>query len=360
MKATHFGLLSTVFASVFVSWSTAAVVTTNSVYNGDSNYAPDGVASQTTTAYGAPASRANDGITTAGFGNNSVTHSDDAVPGLVSWQVDLLSTKPVDQIQLFNRGEGLNARLSNFRLQVLNSALTEVWGQDYYTAGGSVGDSESFNVPAGTSGQFVRVQQLGLNSEGNNVLSLAEVKVIDQKPALYQNVALLGTAVQSTTGYGGDASRANDNNTDGVFGNGSVTHTDDAVPAGTPQWIEIQLSSDYRINEIALWNRTDCCWGRLGNFRISVFDGASEVWGQDYLTGAPVTGKGILSVHDDAAGFFATGDRVRVELIGGVDGTGFNNIHLAEFQIFGVAVPEPAVLGLIGLAGATVLRRRRR
>ena len=360
MKASHLGLLGTVFASVFAGVSPAAVVTTNSLYNGDSNYAPDGVASQTTTGYSAPASRANDGVPTAGFGNNSVTHSDDTIPGLVSWQVDLLATKPVDQIQLFNRGEGLNARLSNFRLQVLNSSLTEVWGQNYYTAGGSVGDSEIFPVPAGTAGQFVRVQQLGLNAEGNNVLSLAEVKVIDQKPALYQNVALLGTAAQSSTGYGGVASRANDNNTDGFFGNNSVTHTDDAVPPGTAQWLEIQLPNDYRINEVALWNRLDCCWGRLGNFRLSVFDGAAEVWGQDYLNTSPFVAKGMMSVHDDAAGFFAVGDRVRIELIGGVDGSGFNNIHLAELQIFGVAVPEPAILGLLGLTGAAGLRRRRR
>jgi hypothetical protein len=348
-------------AGLLASAAHGAVAFTNYMANGDSNYAPGGVASQTTTGYSAPASRANDGIATQGFGGNTTTHTDDSFTGLNNWQVDLLTAREVNQIKLTNRGDGINNRLSNFRLQVLNSTLTEVWGQDYYTAGGNVGDSEVFGLPAGISGQFVRVQQLGLNAGGNNILSLAEVEVIDQKSAAFPNVALGATASQSSTGYGGVASRANDGNRDGNFSNNSVTHTDDGQPAGAPVWLKLDLGGDFQINEISLWNRTDCCWGRLGNFRLSVRDNGVEVWGHDFAASDPLTAKGMLSAQDDAGGFFVTGDEVRVDLINGLDATGFNNIHLAEFEVFGVAaIPEPATLSTLALAGLATLRRRRK
>jgi hypothetical protein len=354
-----------VLASVSLSSVMGAVITGNVVQNGNSNYAPDGVATQTNTGYGGVASRANDGINTGGFSNNSTTHTDDAIGGNNNWQVDLLASKPIDQIRLSNRGETLNNRLSNFRLQVLTSTNAEVWGQDFYTAGGFAGDSELVTLPAGISGQIVRVQQLGSNVGGNNVLSLAEVEVIDNKAATYTNYGLASAgavASQSSVAYGGDPSRANDGNTDGNFGNGSVTHTDDAVLPATPVWFKLDLAEDIQINEIALWNRVECCWGRLGNIKVSILNNGSEVWSQSYLNSSPFVAKGIISIHDDLGGFFATGDQVKIELIGGVDGSGANNLSLAEVQVFGatVTIPEPTGLGVLGLAAGCVLTGRRR
>ena len=52
------------------------------------------------------------------------------------------------------------------------------------------------------------------------------------------NVAPQGTASQSTTGFGGNAARANDGNTNGVFGGGSITHS--AADDPEPTW-EVDL-----------------------------------------------------------------------------------------------------------------------
>lgn len=74
-------------------------------------------------------------------------------------------------------------------------------------------------------GQHVKVQQLGPNTEGNFTLSLAEVEVFQFFNSGYANVALGKPATQSSTAFGGDASRATDGNTDGVYGrSNSVTH----------------------------------------------------------------------------------------------------------------------------------------
>ncbi len=357
MKRT---LLTTLLALCLAPTGYSSLIAVNYLFNGDTNHAPSGFASQSTTGYGAPASRANDGNTTQGFGNNSTTHTDDLAAGNQFWQVDLGSSKPVTSVNLYNRGEGINNRLSNFRLKVLNGSGVEVWGQDMHTGGSNVGDFEAVPVPTGTFGQIIRVEQLGLNAGGNNVLSLAEVQVMNAKAPLFPNQALTASATQSSTGYGGTADRVNDNNTDGLFGNNSVTHTDDAQPLGNPVWIRLDLASTIQINEIALFNRVDCCGPRLSNYRLSVLSGGVEVWGQDYLNGNPVTGKTVISVHDDAGGFFATGDAVKLELIGGLDGGGANNIHLAEIKIFGAPIPEPASTALLGMLVLGVAARRRR
>lgn len=88
------------------------------------------------------------------------------------------------------------------------------------------------------------------------------------------NIApLVGIATQSSTGSGGDASRAIDGNTDGNFGAGSVTHT-----SGTdiPFW-EVDLNDVYEVDRVVIWNRTDCCGERLTNFEVLALDGAFGV-----------------------------------------------------------------------------------
>ena len=82
------------------------------------------------------------------------------------------------------------------------------------------------------------------------------------------NVAPLGTASQSSTGFGGVASRAIDDNTAGRYRDGSVTHTSRNE---VDTWWQLELANQTDIDTITLWNRTDgCCDERLTDISIFV------------------------------------------------------------------------------------------
>lgn len=94
--------------------------------------------------------------------------------------------------------------------------------------------------------------------------------------AATKNLALFGTAKQSSTRSGGVASRAIDGKTNGVFKKRSVTHT---KKQSTPWW-QVDLGKSATIEQINLINRTDCCTGRLANGIVLVSD---EPFGNDTL-----------------------------------------------------------------------------
>jgi len=73
-------------------------------------------------------------------------------------------------------------------------------------------------------------------------------------------------ATQSSTGYGGDAGRAIDGNTDGVYNNNSTTHTNSTLYA----WWQVDLRSSRNISSVKVWNRTDCCADRLSDYWVFV------------------------------------------------------------------------------------------
>ena len=68
-----------------------------------------------------------------------------------------------------------------------------------------------------------------------------------------KNLAFRKKATQSSTAYGGVASRAVDGITDGVYASRSVTHTQkDKYP-----WREIDLGGLYRLNSVIIYNRVE-------------------------------------------------------------------------------------------------------
>lgn len=72
------------------------------------------------------------------------------------------------------------------------------------------------------------------------------------------------TATQSSTAFGGSASRAVDGNADGNWNNGSVTHTSNS----SAPWWKVDLGSTKKVSWIDIYNRTDCCYDRLKNFVV--------------------------------------------------------------------------------------------
>ena len=145
------------------------------------------------------------------------------------------------------RAENGNAVLSEFRIATLPAAA---------------------RLPRG---RFVRVTLPG----EKKLLALAEVEVFGKG----ENLAPKGTASQSSTGFSGEAKRANDGKTEGDFFKGqSVSHTE----AGKDPWWEVNLGADADLERIVIWNRTDNGLGsRLANFRVNILDAARQpVWEQ--------------------------------------------------------------------------------
>ncbi|MEI9425139.1 hypothetical protein O7A70_28665 [Mesorhizobium sp. Cs1299R1N1] len=141
-------------------------------------------------------------------------------------------------------------------------------------------------------GQYVRLYQTN-----GNYLHLAEVEVFENG----QNIAPNGTASQKTTGWGGDASRANDGNTDGNFSHGSVSHT------GTPdvgEWWQVDLGRAATIDKIVVFNWPDFSY-RLSDFDIVV---TSQPLSASATLQDAISQPGAQSVH--YAGTFPISDTV--------------------------------------------------
>ena len=108
--------------------------------------------------------------------------------------------------------------------------------------------------------RYVRIELPGKN----RVLSLAEVQVFRDGV----NVAQGKPATQIETSNDAPAARAVDGRIDGVFNGGSVTHT----PELNNAWWEVDLGDSGTIDQLTVWNRTDCCGERLDEFTLLLLD----------------------------------------------------------------------------------------
>lgn len=277
------------------------------------NLALAGTASQSSTDYGGVASRAIDNNTNGAWSNGSVTHTNNESGAW--WQVDMGENKTIDDIVIFNRTDNCcSNRLSNYTVEVVNDLGVVTYSRTFTSA-----PAPSVTMDAGgVQGQVVRVL---LNV--TNPLSLAEVQVFGSAgiPSTggETNLALTGTASQSSTAHNGIAGRANDDNTNGNYNNGSVTHT---ATENNPWW-EVELAAVSTINDITIWNRTNCCGTRLSQFTVSILDASrTTVFTRSYTT-APSPSRDI-SVGG------VSGKYVRVQL------DNRNPLSLAEVQVFGV------------------------
>lgn len=141
-------------------------------------------------------------------------------------------------------------------------------------------------------------------------------------------VAVGKAASQSSTAYGGAAARAVDGNTDGNFNGNSVTHTNSSFQP----WWQVDLGSLHNLTQIKVWNRTDCCSGRLANFRMFVSDSpftSTSLYQTTYQTG--VSNYRLSGAVNSSTTFNVnrSGRYVRVQL------EGSNFLSLAEVQVMG-------------------------
>lgn len=160
------------------------------------------------------------------------------------------------------------------------------------------------------------------------------------------NVAPAGIASQISTDYGGVASRAIDGDTQGFYWANSVTSTAFEVQP----WWQVVLAVPVPVEQVVVWNRTDCCSERLSDYTVSLWFQGEQVDSRFFAGTSPVSAS--FSFADVVA------DTVRIQL------SGSNWLSLAEVQVFTSPVPEPQgwvlMLGGVGLIGLALRRREQR
>ena len=126
-------------------------------------------------------------------------------------------------------------------------------------------------------GRYVRLELPGKD----RFLHVAEVQAFWRE----ENLARRGKASQSTTGFGGEASRAIDGNTDGVHENGSVTHTNLGDPS---PWWEVDLGMQTSLDRVVVHNRTGASLQeRLDGVIVKILDGNRQVVWENKVAKAP-------------------------------------------------------------------------
>jgi murein DD-endopeptidase MepM/ murein hydrolase activator NlpD len=310
-----------------------------------------------------------DGNTDGIFTNKSVTHTQNELQSW--WQVDLGKISNIHYINVWNRTDCCGERLSNFYVLVsdvpfTSSNLDTVRSQSgvsaYYLSG--VGGHPSI-VMVNRSGRYVRVQL-----SGTNPLSLAEVEVMGlgeisptntpvptststslptatststpvptntptpvvtaTPPGSVSNLAKGKSAAQSSNYMTtvGLAPNAVDGNTDGVFVDKSVTHTKFELQP----WWQVDLGRQVDIQNINIWNRSDCCSERLSDFYVLV---SNLPFSSGNLDTVMLQGGVSSYLVNGVGGYPSTvqinrsGRYVRVQL------TGNNALSLAEVEVMG-------------------------
>jgi hypothetical protein len=133
-------------------------------------------------------------------------------------------------------------------------------------------------------------------------------------------------AWQSSTAWGGDASRAVDGNTDGFWDSASTTHTD----LQWHPWWQVDLGATYNVSTVDVYNRLDCCTERLTDYVILVSNRVMTE--SDLYSGSPdvtrIVQPGNFCLQETFA--MATGRFVMVGLP-----NRYEYLSLAEVKVFG-------------------------
>lgn len=166
----------------------------------------------------------------------------------------------------------------------------------------------------------------------------------------WSNLAVLrgAHATQSSTDFGGEASRAVDNNTSGLYSDDSITHTADEHQP----WWQVDLGVTQPISKLRIWNRSDSacpedhCARRLTDFYLFVSDTDLRDISNDpavlkddarviYSHLHAGTGRRVTTLQTLQNGLPIQGRYVRIQLANS------GILSLADVQVFGPNHVEP-------------------
>ena len=285
--------------------------------------------SQSSTIFNSIAAHAVDGDTNGNWNAGSVSHT--AAEAGAWWEVDLGAVMDIERIDLWNRTDCCGGRLKNYFVLVSDSPHPEPGGSgvtEYFEAARA---GSPTSVSAFVQGRYVRVLLTQTSP-----LALAEVQVWGSGiPIPLANLSTGRPAVQSSTKHGGNASRAVDGDTNGEWSGGSVTHTGTDAEA----WWEVDLGAQMQIELVELWNRTDCCGGRLRYYWILISSEPNPVPGAPGVTQYFESSRGGTPT---AVPFLVMGRYVRIQKA--VAGP----LSLAEVVVSGHGALPAVVNGAVG------------
>jgi hypothetical protein len=184
---------------------------------------------------------------------------------------------------------------------------------------GTVNYGDSYTLLGGTTVNNVTSDSVyTTNVQGStfNVIYITSLTVVGS--VVDTNLALNGTATQSSTRNSGVPERANDGDTNGKWSGGSVTHTNSENGA----WWQVDLGANKTLSDVIVYGRTDsCCSARLSDYKVTATNAVGvEVFSQDMSTfPAPST---TVSVN-------AIARYVKVQL------NNHTALSLAEVEVFG-------------------------
>ena len=220
---------------------------------------------QSSTVFGGDARRAVDGKLDGNYGHHSVTHTD--FQSKPWWQVDLDKEETIRQINIYNRTDAAQDRLTNFNVILLDSSGKEIERKRIAYL------RDSF---AQISIDYKKARFVRIELDGYNALSLAEVQVYRA-----ENIAWKKQAKQSSTDFGGDASRALDGNTNSSYSQQSITHT----KFETQPWWEVDLGRTEQVGLVRLHNRGDGELSkRLSDFDVILYDEKGTEVARQYVS----------------------------------------------------------------------------
>ena len=146
-----------------------------------------------------------------------------------------------------------------------------------------------FSTNGNNTGNFSRprvVSQTGLNGSTIKII-IKMLNTADNESFYFDNILVQGTVSCGVTTFTGGtatqssdysasqglASNAIDGNTSGLWSDNTVTHT---TTQSNPWW-ELDMGANNTIDNVVIYNRTDCCSTRLDNFILEVLDASNNV-----------------------------------------------------------------------------------
>ena len=249
------------------------------------------------------------------------------------WQVDLGASYSLSTLEIFNRTNNSQDRLANFYVLVsadpfpANASLVSLLndpGVYQDLIGGPVGLSETISL--NQVGRYVRIQLAG-----TGILHMAEVNVYGSS-----NLALNKAATQSTTYGDGLASLAVDGNTTGSqpwILSGNPADLQHSTSQNQPWW-QVDLGSQAEINQVNIYNRSDCCQSRLNDFQILASPNSFPVGASlsDLLSDPQISRHHFAgnAGQIESIPFLANARYVRIQMQGSNE-----TLHMAEVEVMG-------------------------